>query len=166
MNFEEIYNKHYRKLFGYAYQYTFSKEDSQDFVHETFSRLWQEYLKGKEIQNVQAWLYKVLLNLIRTSKNRDLIMTSKLKHFETGYVNIEDSQSEYFLNEKKRIISEELNYLENEEKDILILYNKDLRYEEIAQILDMKVSSVGTTLTRAINKFRNNLKTKYNGLFE
>ncbi len=166
MNFEDIYKKYYRRLYGFAYQYTYSKEDSEDFVHEAFSRLWHEFQKGKDIQNVQAWLYKVLLNLIRSSKSRNLNMTSKLKQIETESARTEDFQREYILNEKKRIINEELNYMANEEKEILVLYNRDLKYEEIAQILDMKASSVGTTLARAITKFRNNLKTKYNGLFE
>ena len=166
MNFEEIYNKYYRRLYGFAYQNTYSKEDSEDFVHETFSRLWTEMQKGTDIQNMQAWLYKVLLNLIRSGKSRSNQLTDKLKQIKDDDISGEDSQIEYFLAEKKRIVNEELNVLTKDEKAILVLYNRDLKYEEIAQILDMKSSSVGTTLARAITKFRNNLKTKYNGLFE
>jgi RNA polymerase sigma-70 factor (ECF subfamily) len=166
MNFEEIYTKYYRKLYGLAYQYTHSRQDSEDLVHEAFSRFWKELQKGSGIQNERAWLYKVLLNLIKTSKSRDKLFKGKLQKIESNTLKSEDSQSEYLLNEKRRIINEELDLLPDAEKSILILYNQDLRYEEIAQIMDMNIGSVGTTLARAINKFRINLKTKYNGLFE
>jgi RNA polymerase sigma-70 factor (ECF subfamily) len=166
MSFEEIYTKYYRKLYGLAYQYTLSRQDSEDLVHEAFSRFWKEFQKGSEIQNEPAWLYKVLINLIKTRKSREKLLIGKLKQIETNILRSEDSQSEYLLNEKRRIINEELDLLPAEEKSILILYNQDLRYEEIAQIMDMNTASVGTTLARAINKFRITLKTKYHGLFE
>jgi RNA polymerase sigma factor (sigma-70 family) len=166
MNFEEIYTKYYRKLFGFAYQYTLSKQDSEDLVHESFTRLWNEFQRGSEINNIQAWLYKVLINLIKTRKNRDRRWVEKIKQIETNETISEDSQGGYLLNEKKRIINDELRQLPINERSLLILYNRGFKYDEIAHILEIKTTSVGTTLSRTITKFRNTLKTKYNGLFE
>jgi RNA polymerase sigma-70 factor (ECF subfamily) len=78
----------------------------------------------------------------------------------------EDFQTEYSSDEKKRIISGELKQMPSDERNLLILYNRGLKYEEIAEILDMNPNSVGTTLARTIQKFRNTLKTKYHELFE
>ncbi len=166
MNFEELYIKQYRKLFSFAYQCTLSKPDSEDLVHDAFARLLKEIRLGAEIHNTQAWLYKVLINLINTSKRRTKQHDEKLRQNAGDLILKPDFQNEYLLNEKKRIVSEELKQLPAGEKSLLILYNRGLKYEEIAYILDMNPASVGTSLARAITKFRNILKTKYNELFE
>ena len=165
MNFEEIYIKHYRKLFCFAFQCTLSKHDSEDLVQETFTRFLKEIRRGTEINNTQAWLYKVLTNLINTNKSRAKQQIWKLKQNGSA-MQSEDFQTEYSSDEKKRIISGELKQMPSDERKLLILYNRGLKYEEIAEILDMNPNSVGTTLARTIQKFRNTLKTKYHELFE
>jgi RNA polymerase sigma factor (sigma-70 family) len=72
----------------------------------------------------------------------------------------------YIKNEKQRIVMTELNLLPEKDRNLLILYKQELSYNEIAQILDMNVTSVGTTLARAIEKFSENLKKKHHELFE
>lgn len=166
MNFDEAYKTYYRKLYGFAFQCTFSKQDSEDMVHETYTRLWNELQKGSEIKNLHAWLYKVLINLIKTRKCRDRNWLEKKKQLETHTLINEEYQIEFLLNEKKRIINLELSQLPAIEKSLLVLYNRGFKYEEIAAILEMKPTSVGTSLARTITKFRNTLKSKYNGLFE
>ena len=166
MNFEEIYIRHYKKLYSFAYQCTLSKQDSEDLVHESFTRLLKEFQAGTEINNAQAWLYKVLINLINSSKNRSKHRFEIIRKNNSKELADKDIQNDYLLNEKKRIISDELKQMPANERSLLILYNRGLKYDEIAQILDMNPSSVGTTLARAIVKFRNTLKTKYDELFE
>jgi RNA polymerase sigma-70 factor (ECF subfamily) len=166
MIFEEVYKSYYPRLYGFAYQYTLSKQDSEDFVDETFTRFWRELKQGSEITNTQAWLYKVLINLIRTSKDREKKGIFIRNQIAISQIDREDIESKYFLDEKRRIIIRELNQLTDAEKNLLILYNRGLKYEEIAEILEIKSSSVGTMIARALIRFKEVLKTKYDGLFE
>ena len=105
MNFDYAYAKYYRKLYGFAHQYTLSKQDSEDLVHEAFTRLWNEFKKGSEITYIQAWLFKVLINLIKSRKNRDRQWLEKVKQLETNGLISEDVQDEYLLNEKNRLLA-------------------------------------------------------------
>jgi RNA polymerase sigma factor (sigma-70 family) len=166
MSFNDAYKLYYPRLFGFAYHYTLSKYDSEDLVGETFSRFCQEMNKGTKIANIQAWLFKVLVNLLRTSKAHEVKGTAIVK--EAGFFlnKSDDPETSYLLKEKRSIIIHELNELPPEEKILLILYNRGFKYEEIAVALEIKPSSVGTTLARAITKFRNELKMKYDGMFE
>ena len=127
MSFKEIYTTHYRKLVGFAFQYTQSVDDSEDVVQESFTRFWNEVQQGTEIQNAQAWLFKVMINLLKTKKSTERLRNGKENECDTKELQSDDFQAEYFLNERKKIISQELNLLPENEKSLLILYHRGLR---------------------------------------
>lgn len=166
MNFEEIYNAYYKKLYAFAWQHTFSKPDAEDLLHETFLRLWNQIKKEIEILNIQAWLYKVLINLINTRRTTERNHAEKIGFLTQDKVEWKDNHDEYFAQEKKKIIAEELKSLPDKEQHLLLLYHQGLKYEEIARILSINPASIGTVLARTITKFRNKLKLKYHELFE
>ena len=58
------HDKYAHSLFKHCCYRRFSHEDSEELVQEAFLNVW-EYLKsGKKIENLKAFLYQVLNNLI------------------------------------------------------------------------------------------------------
>lgn len=166
MNFENIYSKYYRELFCYAYQLTECKFRSEDLVHEAFVRLFDVCNNGSQIQNSRAWLYKVLLNLHKTTLTTEKRRNEKLQTLDKTEVSDEDFHTQYSNREKEYIVSKTLREMPERDKNILILYRRGLSYEEMAEVLEMNKTSVGTTLARAIERLQNNLKANYHELFE
>lgn len=166
MSFEQVYNKHYRELFCFAHHLTNCKFQCEDLVHETFVRFYEENRKGVPIQNSRAWLYKVLLNLHKTTVSTDKRRSEKLQTIETSEISDDDINKQIADAEKKEIVMEALKGLEERDRHILGLYRRGLSYSEIAEVLEMNKTSVGTTLARAIEKLQQNLKKNYHELFE
>lgn len=166
MNFDSLYRKHYLELYSFAYRLTSSKPESEDIVHESFCRLLDHCQNSLEIGHPRAWLYKVVLNIAKSKFNSEKLHSEKVKLLDTAEVSSDDLHIDYIKNEKQQIIMAELSLLSEKDRSILILYKQGLSYHEIAQILDMNVASVGTTLARAIEKLSENLKKKYHELFE
>jgi RNA polymerase sigma factor, sigma-70 family len=166
MNFENIYNRFYRELFCYAHQLTECKFRSEDLVHEAFVRFFEVCKNGTQIQNSRAWLYKVLLNLHKTHQTTEKRRSEKLQTVDKTESSDEDLHDQFSNREKEQIVSKMLFELPERDKNIIILYRRGLSYDEIAEVLEMNKTSVGTTLARAIEKLQNNLKTNYHELFE
>lgn len=166
MNVEVLYKNHYRELYCVAFQLVQCRAGSEDLVQETFVRLIKEHSKGVPILFPRAWLYKVLLNLSKTRISAGKNHSEKLQSNVIADIADDDIHQQMSDNEQQQIVMCELNLLPERDRNILILYQRGLTYHEIAQALEMNVTSVGTTLARAIEKLRSNLKKNHHELFE
>lgn len=62
--FSEIYDQNIEKIYRFVFFKVNSEVLAQDITSDTFSRLWAQILKDKDIKNPSAFLYKVARNLI------------------------------------------------------------------------------------------------------
>ena len=62
--FSSAYESFSDALFRHCYFRLYDREKSKDIVQEAFIKTWEYSLKGQEIENTRAFLYKVLNNLI------------------------------------------------------------------------------------------------------
>lgn len=162
-SFNIIYNEYYKSIFGFVYRMSFSKNDSEDIVQEVFIKLHNEINKGTNIENIKAWLYKCSLNIFINNKKRKHVIhfTDNINQFEKESDN--SLESDILINEKKQKIKEALLLMNEQEQIIINLYNDDFSYKQISEIMEIKYSSVGKTLSRAIEKLSNQLKLVSNG---
>jgi RNA polymerase sigma-70 factor (ECF subfamily) len=166
MSFDEVYCKHYHELRRFGRQLNLSAEKCEDLTQETFLRFYNELKKEVEFENPRAWLYKVYLNQFNTLYNSQKFETNNSDSELISIAPSVDFQEEYSKDERKRIVFEMLDKLDERGKDILILYNNGLSYSEMAEILEINPKSVGTTLVRAIEKLKEALKIQYHEMFE
>ncbi len=166
MSFEQMHTKFYTEIFQFAFQLSLSKTESKDLLQDAFMRLFSELNREVEIKNPRAWLYKVVLNLWRNKYNRDKRNQLNNAHFSRHESNIQTPEISFIKEEKRKLVFDCMAKLPANDRNILLLYHDGLSYAEIAEVLDMKRTSVGTTLSRSIKRLRLELKTKYNELFE
>jgi RNA polymerase sigma factor (sigma-70 family) len=166
MVFEEIYKKYYLELKRFSIQLYPDSQEIDDFIQDVFYSLYKGTSDCSEIENPRAWLYKAMLNKIRS--NYRTTQNHQQKEQEIIY----KSESSFDLNEcleqkeKKRIVFEIIEALDKRDKELIILYYDGFSYSEIAEIIGIKTSSVGTTLLRVIEKIKNSLKNQYHEMFE
>lgn len=156
--FNTIYNQYYKQIYGFAYRLSFSKKDSEDIIQEVFIKLYKELNKDIEIENTKAWLYRCALNIHLNNKKRKKIIqfTDNINQFEretNGSI-----EQDLIRKEKQQKITEALKNLTEKEQILINLYNDDFSYKEISEILEIKPSSVGKTLSRTIEKLSDQLK--------
>ncbi len=166
MGFEEIYKLYYNEMKRFTFQLNVNENEKDDLIQDVFVKLYNEFQKKNKIDNYRAWLYKSMLNKARTIHKTIKLHTEIDKEIFLSKNNYTDSDKEFDEKERKKIVLDTLNQMPEKDKEILLLYYDGFSYSEIAEIAEINSNSVGKTIVRAIQKFKNVLKTQYHEMFE
>ena len=161
--FEILYRQYYEPIYKFCFRFIASHESALDITQETFFKLYERMnLKGKEIENTRAWLYKVAGNLCLNSLN------TKKRHSEIKNLmeiqSIENTTPENILirDEKSAFVREAIGQLKPENRILIMMYQDGLSYREMSEATGVAINSVGKTLWRAIRKISETIKTEAN----
>ncbi|MBS4197940.1 RNA polymerase sigma factor [Lederbergia citri] len=163
-----IFEMFYQRVYYTAYYIVQDRELAQDIVQETFLKAFQNMHTVKDGEKLGAWLAAIAsrtaIDYLRKIKKwndvatEDHIIDEHLSKHEDYQSTVETIVEKKFL---KNILLQEIDELKPEHKQVLILaYIHDMRYEEIAEALDIKVTMVKTRIHRAKLKLREALETK------
>ncbi|RYZ28995.1 MAG: sigma-70 family RNA polymerase sigma factor [Chitinophagaceae bacterium] len=151
--FEEIIEQHKGILFKVARTYCPNEDDRQDLIQEIMIQIWHSIHKYNDRYKISTWLYRISLNVAISFYRKHSTRANKFSELTEGLVEIlieEKSETEQQLNLLERFISE----LKEIDKALMILYLEDKRHHEIAEILGMSASNVGTKLGRIKDKIK------------
>ena len=139
---------------------------AEDLAQETFIRVFKNASRYEPKSQFKNWIYLIATNLCRNEiRNRNRRNTSFLDDFvpEEGDIDhsylmrdVSDLPDElYEKKEQQLIIQQTLNHLpENQRLALTLVTYQNLRYDEIAEVLDCSVSAVKSLIHRA----RRNMK--------
>ncbi|AKO93371.1 RNA polymerase sigma factor [Priestia filamentosa] len=124
-----------------------AKEDAEDIIQNTFYKVYT-LLDDLTENNIRPWFFRVALNeyidLKRKKEHQNIYLTEKI-YSKLQYT---DGELEALLNKEE--IFYLLKDIKKEYREVFFLkYYYDFSYEEIAVILNLKVSSVKQKLFRA-----------------
>ncbi len=161
--FELTYQENYRKLYSVALNITNDKDAAADIVQEVFVSFFQKSKKRVSIKKPNSWLMKATINKsIDYSKRQK--KQSQIAPFEDNQM--DNNQVDILEKEQEReIIQKALAKLKDKERIIALLYGEGMSYKEISDISGVKLSSVGKTLSRALDKLEITLKKINNELY-
>ncbi|MCB0517126.1 MAG: sigma-70 family RNA polymerase sigma factor [Chitinophagales bacterium] len=157
--FQEIIEQHKGILFKVARTYCPDEEERQDLIQEMMIQIWQSVHKYNDQYKITTWLYRISLNVAisfyrksSTRAKKHTVLNEQMAEMPTE----EKSENEQHLNLLNQFIGE----LKEIDKALMILYLEDKSHIEIAEILGISVSNVGTKMGRIKNK----LKTRFSQL--
>jgi RNA polymerase sigma-70 factor (ECF subfamily) len=132
-------------------------EEAQDLTLEAFWRLHTRAPREvNDLSNVGGWLYRVAtrlgLNAIRARRRR------RAYEEAAGVMRLQraapvDPEDEVERRETREKVQHVLSHMKERKAQLLILRHADHSYAEIADILGVAPSSVGTMLARAEQDF-------------
>ena len=157
--FQEIIEQHKGLLFKVARAYCPNEDDRQDLIQEMMIQIWQSIHKYNDQFKISTWLYRISLNVAISFYRKNTTRANKytVLNEQTAQIPTEDkTENEQQLNLLEQFISE----LKEIDKALMILYLEDKSHAEIAEILGMSVSNVGTKIGRIKDK----LKTRFSQL--
>ena len=128
---------------------------AKDITQETFVKLYYHLDSNLRLDNPKAWLYRVAANMSYNHSKRKKIYNRIIQGHETQNNPINNPENEIYDKEDKQLLRIAIEKLPMRDRTILQLYQDDLSYAEIAQVMGIKVSSVGKILSRAIQKCSN-----------
>ena len=161
-NFSEFYDHYVDFLFSVGIAYSDDRELIKDSIHDLFVDLYKYRRKLSDQVNVKAYLVRSLKRKIGANQKK----AGKLRLQET----IRDSDHPSLIQESFGASNEhpllgkllaEIDKLPGRQKEALILkYQEELSYPEIAGIMDVSVESARTLIYRTIKSLRKSLNSK------
>ena len=178
--FRRIFLHYYGPVHGFFVKRGFSHEDSHDLAQETFLRVHKSLSTFRGESRFNTWVYQIAANIFRN----DLRDRSTLKR-AAQEVSLEDLQDQIpdaplgyssparekdydgplenlLADERHRVLREALGSLPPQMRNCVILRLDDLKYREIADLMQVSIETVKAHLFQA----RQQLKGKLAGYFD
>lgn len=160
--FEAIFLAHYGRIYGLLYRLLGNRADAEDVAQQVFLKLYQapERIKaqnGHNDPNLVGWLYRVATN---TGYNR-LRGQKRYRHWTERFKQLWSPHSHPITPAEAAEVADErervqlvLGQLNPRTAKLLLLRHSGLSYQELAATLNVAPGSIGSMLTRAERKFR------------
>lgn len=153
--FRETYDAHHAALHRYVARLAADASLADDVTQEIFVRLWKEMTAVGEPDNVRAWLYRVATNLVidrghRHRRTLAFILPSAFTPANTPS-RAPDVERDVV---RRQLVRRALERLPEPMRQCLLLHHEGLTGKEIALVLGVKPSYVGTLVLRAHDRFR------------
>jgi RNA polymerase sigma-70 factor (ECF subfamily) len=165
-SFSELARRWENKIFGFVFRYNGNREDSQDIVQSTFIKAHKNLDKLQDTGRFSAWLYRIALNEcrigFRTSnriRGREVSFESHDDAFSAAAVDqgVTTITPEQVLAGKEELnrLGEAFYRLPGEQREVILMREyQGLRFREIAEVLDVPVSTVKSRLYLGLKTLR------------
>ncbi|GAB3512732.1 RNA polymerase sigma factor [Emticicia fontis] len=141
-----------RLIFNIASVYTNSTDDKADLVQEIIYQLWKSFDSFNHQSSVSTWMYRVALNVaiyqLKMAKRR--VSTIEIDEQILNYPDEDIGAIEH----KWELFRQKIESLNLLDKAIVMLYLDNKSYDEIAEIVGITVSNVGTKMQRIKEKLK------------
>lgn len=148
-------------LLSFARGLTKNEEEAKDLVQETFLKVLSSKDKFREGSNIKAWSFTIMRNLFINDYRKKQLLSFKEDFTEKGdqiEVKTKDfiiqPDEEYFAKE----IIQEINKLSLNINKAFIMYISGYHYEEISDILEVKMGTIKSRIHFARKKLKVKLK--------
>lgn len=153
-----LYDENIDALYRYAYfKMQSNEEEALDIIQESFYKLGQELTKGKKIENLKSYIYRMISNKI-IDYYRKNIPISLEEQVDTFWDTFEDTNNVEDITYAKLEVEKVyriLAGLDDFDKDIFILrFVEELTPKEIADRYDADVNSITVRLHRLKQKVK------------
>jgi len=154
-----LYARYYRQLYRYLFNMTRQKELSEDMVQNIFVRMLKYPARFAGFGEFRTWMYHIARNVLydHTTKMKKLPAMSDIRDYEEKIEG--DSLTDAGLEKKQEIeaLGTALSKLSDENRELLILCRyQELKYQEIAEILNTTEGAIKVRVHRALNQLKNN----------
>lgn len=144
-----VYSGTYEDLVRFLYRKVWDADRAQDLAQETFVRCLRES-SSRSIDNVRAFVFTIANNLAR-DEARTVLRRKKhlvlLKNEDAS--GGEDAAAALEREEQIAAVERALTDLGDRDREVLLLWDAGLSYQEIAQQTGLAIGAIGTTLSRA-----------------
>ncbi len=171
--FEELVERHQRRVFTIAFRMTGSYDDACDITQDAFLSAYRGIKKFRGEAKFSTWLHTITVHRVRDFQRKDINRTRK-KSFsldeprdtpgegKKSEAPSDDMEIERQIERKElqKNVQKCIDALEDEHREIIILRDfQDLSYEEIGEILKLAPGTVKSRIFRAREQLKNLLQS-------
>ncbi len=167
--FERLFERYYRPIHGFFSNRGFGGEDCRDMAQETFLGVYRSLRDFRKDASEETWLFSIATNVWRNRLRRR--SAGKRQRQEISLALVEADRQplpsnepgsnplhEALDDEKTRMLQEAIRDLPTQmQRCIFLRVEQDLKYREIATIMQISIDTVKSQLFQARARLRNRL---------
>lgn len=164
----DIFHDLYKELYYYGLKLVSIPDLVKDTIQDVFVEIWSRKQKMNEVNNIKAYLFVAIRRdlLRRIDKLRqENLMTDP---FSDSFV----FSTEDFIVQKEtdlqltQVLLQSLKKLTERQREVILLrFNHELDFHDLALVMEMNTQSVRNLLFRALEKIRKDMKSiGFNGV--
>lgn len=153
IDWSSIYRATYEDLVRFLYRKVWDADRAHDLAQETFLRCLRDRAANTEgVANVRAFVFTIANNLAK-DEARTVIRRKKhlalLKNETEGSTAAPSAEDAIEQQRRHAAVESALSELNERDREILLLWDAGLTYQDIAAQTGLAIGAIGTTLSRA-----------------
>jgi RNA polymerase sigma-70 factor (family 1) len=165
--FNELFRGHEHKLFAFVVKVLRSEAQARDIVQDVFVKLWTIREQLHEIENMDAFLYRLTENKVydylRAAATRERTRIEFWNRIQEAGGSVAEQLE---AKEYHELIQQAIEQLPPQRKTIYLLSKQEgLKQQQIARELQISPHTVRNQLAEAFRSIRNYVRKNINGLF-
>ncbi len=159
-----LYELYYERIFRFCVHRLFNKEIAEDVTSTVFLEVARTIrsFKGRTETDFQNWLYAIAANqanaYIRKTSRRKKLLETAVGSMTASAAEGTDNSPDW-----PGLYTAILKLKPQHQTIVTLRFFENLKYEQIAQILNIKEATARVTLHRILNELRNHLLTVIDG---
>lgn len=152
-----LYERYNKMLLGYFYKLTRNRELSEDLVNDVFLKILYSGNRYRGNGIFRVWMFRIARNIFIDNYNRSKRIVPKENVLIPGNqeATTDDLHQAYELAEDKMLLHKALLKLKAKEREVIILSKlEELKYREIAKILNCTEEAVKVRTCRALKNLK------------
>lgn len=153
----DYYDREHVAILRYLLSLSVNVETAREIVQESFLKLHEHLLANGDRTNLRAWLYRVAHNLARNAKAAFHSLRTDSLDVDTARdatATAPSPEQELLEEERTMRLRRAMSTLSIAQKECLMLRAEGLKYREIADVLNLSVSTVGENVQRGLEKLK------------
>ena len=150
-----LFEKYHVRLYNFFLRLTRNKDISRDLTQNVFRRIISYKETYDNNWKFRSWMYQIARNVHLKHYQENRFLKSDFHEPEHLEVDAKSALEEMEMSTKKSILSEALNQLTPEQREIIELSRfQGLKYQEISEITGNSVTAIKVKVHRAMHKLR------------
>jgi RNA polymerase sigma-70 factor, ECF subfamily len=156
-DFEQLALPLFASLYNHAFWLTRNQAEAEDLVQETFTKSLRAFDTFEPGTNFKAWIFRILRNTFLTTRtgiaaSRTVFLEDHPDTFDTAGPTPEDTLIRL---DNQAALHTALEQLQPQLREALLLYDvEEIKYKDIAVILDVPIGTVMSRISRARRTLR------------
>lgn len=165
--FLALLERHKKLIYKVVNAYCKNRALHKDLTQEIILQLWSSFNTYDNQFKISTWMYRIALNTAITYYRKGVKESKHSSEFLPHYENILINEAPFEEDPNLIFLNQFIHELKEIDKALILLYLDELSHKEMANIIGISPTNVGTKLTRIKkilrNKFQSLKKIKNNG---
>lgn len=165
--FTALFEQYQSMVYGYALRITRSKEYAEEIVQNIFMTIWLKRAQLQEIENLGAYLNRATRNQCYSALRK--ISAERLVELDQSHLDLNDGSNAEDLvlyNESFQLLQHAVASLPQQRRQVYELcHGQGLKYEEVAQQLNISPGTVHSHMKLALKTIRTHLQALHTAIF-